>query len=297
MSTRRAAFGSALTARELRFGGICVRPLFLSNLAYGDGVSGRTYAGASCPIVSVAREASTLSLATYHGWFSRHGIDPVGETPNVPDTPLGSRRLVVSPPALANRRHQWYFQTKSRKRQEGPRSQPSPRSRGRGRVLSPSPLRRRVSASLTQSAAGIDVHSDMHMVCVPVDRDVDPVRQFGANTADLHEIVAWLKKCRVKTVAMESTGVYWIPLFELLESEGFAVYLVEPGQLSRCGAPQDGCARLRSGSSGCIPTVCCVPRFGLRISFWRCVPTGGSGRCSCATPPVMSSTCRRPWSR
>ncbi len=85
-------------------------------------------------------------------------------------------------------------------------------------------------------AAGIDVHSDMHMVCVPADRDANPVRQFGANTADLHEIVAWLKKCGVKTVALESTGVYWIPLFELLESEGFEVNLVEPGQLSRCGA-------------------------------------------------------------
>jgi transposase len=85
-------------------------------------------------------------------------------------------------------------------------------------------------------AAGIDVHSDMHMVCVPADRDADSVRQFGANTTDLHEIVAWLKKCRVKTVALESTGVYWIPLFELLESEGFEVSLVEPGQLSRCGA-------------------------------------------------------------
>jgi transposase len=85
-------------------------------------------------------------------------------------------------------------------------------------------------------AAGIDVHSDMHMVCVPADRDASPVRQFGANTADLQEIAAWLKKCRVKTVALESTGVYWIPLFELLESEGFEVRLVEPGQLSRCGA-------------------------------------------------------------
>jgi transposase len=85
-------------------------------------------------------------------------------------------------------------------------------------------------------AAGIDVHSNMHMVCVPADRDTDPVRQFGAHTADLHEVVAWLKKCRVKTVALESTGVYWIALFELLESEGFEVNLVEPGQLSRCGA-------------------------------------------------------------
>ncbi len=85
-------------------------------------------------------------------------------------------------------------------------------------------------------AAGIDVHSDMHMVCVPADRAADRVRQFGANTADLQEIVTWLKECGVKTVALESTGVYWIPLFELLESEGFEVNLAEPGQLSRCGA-------------------------------------------------------------
>src|SRR5271156_139335 len=89
---------------------------------------------------------------------------------------------------------------------------------------------------INPDAAGIDVHSNMHMVCVPADRHANPVRQFGANTADLQEIAAWLKKCAVKTVALESTGVYWIPLFELLESEGFEVYLVEPGQLSRCGA-------------------------------------------------------------
>jgi transposase len=95
------------------------------------------------------------------------------------------------------------------------------------------------SAPLTvvnPDAAGIDVHSNMHMVCVPADRDANPVRQFGANTADLHELAAWLKKCGVKTVALESTSVYWIPLFELLESEGFQVNLLEPGQLSRCGA-------------------------------------------------------------
>ena len=89
---------------------------------------------------------------------------------------------------------------------------------------------------INPDAAGIDVHSDMHMVCVPADRDPNPVRQFGGNTADLQEIVAWLKNGRIKTVALESTGVYWIPLFELLESEGFDVNLVEPGQLSRCGA-------------------------------------------------------------
>jgi transposase len=97
------------------------------------------------------------------------------------------------------------------------------------------------------NAAGIDVHSDMHMVCVPADL-VPPspaagegglpahVRRFGANSCDLAAIADWLAACGVTTAAMESTGVYWIPLFELLESRGFEVWLVEPGQLSRCGA-------------------------------------------------------------
>jgi transposase len=85
-------------------------------------------------------------------------------------------------------------------------------------------------------AAGIDVHSDMHMVCVPADRDPEPVRRFGANTCDLEAVADWLKQCGVTTVALESTGVYWIPLLELLEARGFEVWLVEPGQLSHCGA-------------------------------------------------------------
>jgi transposase len=85
-------------------------------------------------------------------------------------------------------------------------------------------------------AAGIDVHADMHMVCVPADRDPEPVRRFGANTCDLEAIADWLRQCGVTTVALESTGVYWIPLFELLEARGFEVWLVEPGQLAHCGA-------------------------------------------------------------
>jgi transposase len=85
-------------------------------------------------------------------------------------------------------------------------------------------------------AAGIDVHSGMHMVCVPADSDPRPVRRFGANTCDLEAIAAWLKQCGVTTVALESTGVYWVPLLELLEARGFEVWLVEPGQLSHCGA-------------------------------------------------------------
>jgi transposase len=98
---------------------------------------------------------------------------------------------------------------------------------------------------LRPNAAGIDVHSDMHMACVPTGSAPpvagdgglpDNVRRFGANSCDLHAIAEWLQACGVTTVAMESTGVYWVPLFELLEARGFEVWLVEPGQLSRCGA-------------------------------------------------------------
>ena len=81
-------------------------------------------------------------------------------------------------------------------------------------------------------AAGIDIHSDNHVVCV----GPEVVDTFGAYSADLHQIVAHLRQHGVTTVAMESTGVYWIPLFELLEAEGFEVFLVEAGQLHSCGA-------------------------------------------------------------
>ena len=124
-----------------------------------------------------------------------------------------------------------------------PKKPAKPRKSRERSLPVPVPASAAALSVINPDAAGIDVHSDMHMVCVPADRDANPVRQFGANTADLQEIVAWLKKCRIKTVALESTGVYWIPLFELLESEGFEVNLVEPGQLSRCGARQDGRAR------------------------------------------------------
>lgn len=75
-------------------------------------------------------------------------------------------------------------------------------------------------------AAGIDIGSDEHWVAVPPDRAEEAVRSFGAFTSDLEKIAEWLKECGVRTVAMESTGVYWIPLYELLEERGFEVLLV-----------------------------------------------------------------------
>ncbi|MDO8370160.1 MAG: IS110 family transposase [Candidatus Nitrotoga sp.] len=76
------------------------------------------------------------------------------------------------------------------------------------------------------NAAGIDIGNAAHYVAVPPDRDDEPVREFPSFTVDLHAIADWLQFCGVDTVAMESTGVYWIPLFELLESRGFTVLLV-----------------------------------------------------------------------
>ena len=76
------------------------------------------------------------------------------------------------------------------------------------------------------NAGGIDVGATEIFVAVPADRDKDSVRSFPTFTQDLHELTDWLKQCRVDTVAMESTGVYWIPLFQILEARGIEVHLV-----------------------------------------------------------------------
>lgn len=90
-----------------------------------------------------------------------------------------------------------------------------------------SPRKPAATLSLTHpDTAGIDIGSASHFVAVPQDRDEQPVREFKSFTADLYHLAQWLKDCGVTTVAMESTGVYWIPLYELLDSQGFTVYLV-----------------------------------------------------------------------
>lgn len=81
------------------------------------------------------------------------------------------------------------------------------------------------------NAAGIDIGANEHYVAVPEDRDEQPVRSFGAFTIDLSAIADWLESCEIDTIAMESTGVYWIPLMEVLEDRGFKVLLVDPHKL------------------------------------------------------------------
>ena len=76
------------------------------------------------------------------------------------------------------------------------------------------------------NAAGIDIGNESHYVAVVPDRDPNPVRQFACFTEDLHRLADWLKSCGIDTVAMQSTGVYWLPVYEILTEEGLEVFLV-----------------------------------------------------------------------
>ena len=83
-------------------------------------------------------------------------------------------------------------------------------------------------SQLNLNAAGIDVGAGSHFVAVPADRTEQPVQEFEAFTADLYRLADWLSECGVETVVMESAGVYWTPLFGVLEERGLEVMLVDP---------------------------------------------------------------------
>src|SRR3954468_15396158 len=77
-----------------------------------------------------------------------------------------------------------------------------------------------------RNAAGLDVGSREIWACVPPDRKGKTVQPFGTFTPDLHNLANWLVASGGDTVALESTGIYWIPIFEILEARGLKVYLV-----------------------------------------------------------------------
>src|SRR5215813_14199184 len=81
-------------------------------------------------------------------------------------------------------------------------------------------------ARINPNAAGIDCGAEEHYVAVPADREAAPVRSFTTFTTDLHQLAEWLTACGITTVAMESTGVYWIPVYEILEAHGIRACVV-----------------------------------------------------------------------
>jgi transposase len=109
---------------------------------------------------------------------------------------------------------------------------------------------------LNRNAAGIDIGSRSHFVAVPVGSDEQPVREFSTFTGDLEKLADWLISCSITTVAMESTGVYWIPVFEILESKGLDVRLVNARHVKnvRCaGLPVVAATAYLRATPGCIP--------------------------------------------
>jgi transposase len=126
-------------------------------------------------------------------------------------------------------------------------------------------------------AAGIDVGGSEHWVAINPDLDAEPVRRFGCFTADLREMARWLVEKGVRSVAMQSTGVYWMPVFEILEQHNLEVFLVNarhtknvPGRKSDIQECQwfwpqagphgllilDKADRCVCASGHCTPSVC-----------------------------------------
>ena len=149
----------------------------------------------------------------------------------------------------------------------------------RRKTPKPDPAAQALLKTLHPHAAGIDVGAAELWVCVPdgavppgttppgaappdswlaevPPQTLDRVRRFGSFTADLRAIAHWLRQCGVTTVAMESTGVYWIPLFDLLQEEGFEVLLVDPRQTTRAPTAPRPTSTTACGFSGCTAWAC-----------------------------------------
>ena len=121
------------------------------------------------------------------------------------------------------------------------------------------------------NAAGIDIGANEMVVAVPSDRDPQPVRAFPTFTWDLQTLVAWLLACRIDTVALESTGVYWIPIYELLEQHGIIPYLVNAWHVKPFPAARV-IGMMRNGSRNSMRWDYCTPRFGPMATLRRSAP-------------------------
>jgi len=142
------------------------------------------------------------------------------------------------------------------------------------------------------NAAAIDIGATMHVAAVGPDCDEQPVRTFQTFTADLHRLADWFAQCGVKTVVMESTGVYWIPIYEILEQRGFKVMLVNardakhvPGRKTDV-SDAEWLQRLHEYGR-------CAQASGRRPRWRDCAPTCGSASGCWTMRQRTSSTCRR----
>lgn len=153
------------------------------------------------------------------GSFERGGFDPVGE--NVECIATGPRRAILFKKGYTSMGNKAITESRPTKRL----TRKQRKDLGR-KIWSDRPGLEVVHPD----AAGIDIGSREHYVAVGPDRDTEPVRVFGCFTAELRRMAEWLKQCGVRTVVMQSTGVYWIPVFDVLEEAGLDVWLANAQQ-------------------------------------------------------------------
>lgn len=143
-----------------------------------------------------------------------------------------------------------------------------------------------------ERAAGIDIGSRFHVVAVPADITEEPVQTFKAFTADVEHMANWLVDLGITTVAMESTGVCWIPVYEILESHGLHVVLANARD-ARAVLGAKPTLTMRNGSSAYMPVACCAPVSILTGRSPRYAVIYACGNAASITLLRISSTCRR----
>jgi len=133
-------------------------------------------------------------------------------------------------------------------------------------------------------------------MAVPGDRDEQPVQCFGAFMADLYALAEWRRQCQIDTVVMESTGVYWMPLFEVLDKRGFDVKLVDPHPVRQVPGRKTDVRDCQWLQELHTLAYCAVP-FAPRTRFVCCAATCGNGVGSWRWPRARCSICKKPSSR
>jgi hypothetical protein len=167
-----------------------------------------------------------------------------------------------------------------------PKAKSKRRRRNKGMCLEDRPV-------LEPNAAGIDVGAREMFVAVPPGRDENPVRVFATFSEDLERLTDWLEQCGLTTVALESTGVYWIPLFEILEPRGIRPCLVNARHMKNVPGRRAPTGTNANGYSSCTRWDYCELHFGLGRTSALCGPYCGTGTNGSQRPVNTCSTCTR----
>lgn len=149
---------------------------------------------------------------------------------------------------------------------------------------------------LEPNAAGIDIGATSVFVAVPGDRDPHPIRSFATFTADLESLADWLQECGIQTVAMESRGVFWIPLFQILEKRNIQVLLVNAHHVKNVPGRKtdvEDCQWLQHLHA----VDFCEDRSVPPMRFVRSDHCGDIETTSSSWQPFTYSICRSAWTR